>query len=137
VQLSARNPPVDSRTIWPCLSNVYFQLGETSTARDYIRRGLAGVRELHDVARLPLILDLAMAMAMREGRPADALRLAGAAAQRRDKMGGATPNFVVNTPEVVAEARAALEQKGAADEADKAWAEGESLDDDALTALIG
>jgi hypothetical protein len=30
-----------------------------------------------------------------------------------------------------------MEQQGAADEADKAWAEGETLDDDALAALIG
>jgi hypothetical protein len=119
------------------LSNVYFQLGETATARDYIRSALAGVRELGDVARLPLITDLAMAMAMREGRLADVLRLGGAAAQRRVKLGGGTPNFVVNTAEVVAEARAALAAQGAADEADQAWAEGEALDDDALVALIG
>jgi predicted ATPase/class 3 adenylate cyclase len=119
------------------LSNVYFQLGETATARDYIRRALAGVRELRDVARLPLITDLAMAMAMREGRLADVLRLGGAAAQRRVKLGGGTPNFVVNTAEVVAEARAALTAQGSAEEADRAWADGETLDDDALVALIG
>jgi predicted ATPase/class 3 adenylate cyclase len=119
------------------LSNVYFQLGETATARENIRRALAGIRELHDVARLPLILDLAMAMAMKEGRFTDALRLGGAAALRRAKMGGGTPNFVVNTAEVIAEARAALAAQGLADEADQAWAEGETMDDDALVALIG
>jgi len=119
------------------LSNVYFQLGETAKARDHIRRALAGVRELGDVARLPLITDLAMAMAVKEGRVADALRLGGAAAVRREKLGGGTPNFVVRTAEVVAEARAALAAQGKADEADQAWAEGEALDDDALVALIG
>jgi tetratricopeptide (TPR) repeat protein len=119
------------------LSNVYYQLGEMATAHEYIRRALAGVRELGDVARLPLITDLAMAMAVREGRLADALRLGGAAAVRRVKLGGGTPNFVVNTAEVVAEARAALTAQGKGDEADQAWAEGEALDDDALVALIG
>jgi predicted ATPase/class 3 adenylate cyclase len=118
------------------LSNVYFQLGETSTARDYIRIALAGIRELRDVARLPLVVDLAMAMAMKEGRLADALRLGGAAAHRRAQVGGSTPNFVVNTGEVIAEARSALAERGAAGEADEAWAEGEALDDDAVVALI-
>jgi non-specific serine/threonine protein kinase len=119
------------------LSNIYFQLGETSKARDYIRLALEGIRELQDVARLPLILDLALAMAMQEGRLTDVLRLGGAAAERRAKMGGGTPNFVVNTDEVIAKARAALAEQGATDEADRAWAEGATLDDDALVALIG
>jgi predicted ATPase/class 3 adenylate cyclase len=118
------------------LSNVYFRLGETETARDYVRMALAGIRELGDVARLPLIVDLAMAMAMKEGREADALRLGGAAARRRAQMGGGTPNFVVNTDEQIAAARAALAERGAAGEADDAWAEGEALDDDALVAFI-
>jgi hypothetical protein len=119
------------------LSNIYFQLEETATARDYIRLALEGIRELQDVARLPLILDLAMAMAMREGRLADVLRLGAAAALRREQMGGGTPNFVVNTDDAIAEARASLAAHGAADEADQAWAEGEMLDDDALVAIIG
>ena len=119
------------------LSNVYFQLGETSTARDYIRRALTGIRELQDVARLPLVLDLAMALAMHEGRPADALRLGGAAAQRRATMGGGTPSFVVNVDEVIAEARAALAAEGREGAADQAWTAGEALDDDALVDLIG
>ena len=95
------------------------------------------IRELQDVARLPLVLDLAMAMAVKEGRLADALRLAGGAARRRGQLGGGTPNFVVNMDEVIAEARAALAERGDAGAADQAWAEGESLDDDALAALIG
>jgi predicted ATPase/class 3 adenylate cyclase len=119
------------------LSNVYFQLGEASKAREYVRLALAGIREMNDLARLPLVLDLAMAMALGEGRPADALRLAGAAARRREHLGGGTPNFVVNVDDMAAEARAALAQQGAPDEADRAWAEGELLNDDALVALIG
>lgn len=57
--------------------------------------------------------------------------------RRRAQVGGGTPNFVVNNDQMIAEARAALEQQGAADEAERAWAEGETLDDDALAALIG
>ena len=119
------------------LSNVYLQLGDASKAREYLRGALVGIREMNDLARLPLILDLGMAMAVREGRPAEALRLGAAAAARRAKMGGGTPNFVVNVDVVAAEARAALEQQGAADEADRAWAEGETLSDDELAELIG
>jgi hypothetical protein len=94
-------------------------------------------REMRDVARLPLALDLAGAQALSEGRPVDALRLLSAAAQRRAQVGGGTPNFVVNADDVIAEARAALAEQGGADEAESAWAEGETLDDEALVALIG
>jgi hypothetical protein len=57
--------------------------------------------------------------------------------RRRAQVGGGTPNFVVDNEQMTAEARAALTAQGAADEADSAWAEGETLDDDALAALIG
>jgi predicted ATPase/class 3 adenylate cyclase len=115
------------------LSNVYFKLGDTSTAREYIRLALAGIRELKDAPRFTLVLDLASAMAMHDGKPLDALRYGGAAARRREAMGGGRPNFVVNAEEVVAEARAAV----SAEEGDRAWAEGEQMDDDALAAIIG
>ena len=121
----------------PAGPNVLLTVRGRRTAREYIHTALTAIRELQDVARLPLILDLAMAMALKEGRLADALRLAGGAARRRGQLGGGTPNFVVNTAEVVAEARAALAERGDAGAADQAWAEGESLDDDALAALIG
>ena len=119
------------------LSNVYLKLGDAATAREYLHRALAEIREMNDQARLPLILDLAMAVALAEGRPADALRLGAAAAARRAKMGGGTPNFVVNVDVMAAEARAALGEQGVNDEADRAWAEGELLDDDAAAELIG
>jgi hypothetical protein len=91
---------------------------------------------MQDVARLPFALDIGAAQALAE-RPADALRLLSAAAQRRAQIGGGTPNFVVDTDDVIAKARVALLEQGAPDEADKAWAEGEKLDDEALAALIG
>jgi tetratricopeptide (TPR) repeat protein len=119
------------------LSNVYLRLGDAETARDYLRKAIASTREMGDVARLPLALDIGAAQALSEGRHADALRLLAAGAHRRAKMGGGTPNFVVDDHQMDAEARAALAEQGAADEADRAWDEGETLDDDALVALIG
>ncbi len=118
------------------LSNVYFQLGDTSRTREYIRLALAGIRELKDAARLTLVLDLGSAMALHEGRPLDALRLGAAAARRRAAMGGGRPNFVVNAEDVITEARAAVTAQGLAGAADQAWAEGEALDDDAAAALM-
>ncbi len=119
------------------LSNIYLQLGEVETAREYLRKAMATIREMGDVARYPLCLDLGAAQALSDGRPADALRLLAAAVVRRARVGGGTPNFVVNNEQMTAEARAALAEQGSADEADAAWAEGETLDDDALAALIG
>jgi predicted ATPase/class 3 adenylate cyclase len=118
------------------LSNVYFRLGDNAKAREYLLQAVAGIREMNDLARLPLVLDLAMAIALHEGRAADALRLGGAAASRRAKMGGGTPNFVVNVDTMAAEAREALAQQGDSNTAERAWAEGEALDDDAAVALI-
>jgi hypothetical protein len=46
------------------------------------------------------------------------------------------PNFVANVPELVAEARAALAGTSDPGAADRAWAEGEALDDDALKEII-
>jgi predicted ATPase/class 3 adenylate cyclase len=118
------------------LSNIYLRLGEVDKAREYMRNAMAAIVEMRDVARLPLALDIAASQLLAEGRPADALRLLSAAAHRRAQTGGGTPNFVVVGHDVLAETRAALGQEGAA-EADKAWADGETLDDDALAALIG
>jgi predicted ATPase/class 3 adenylate cyclase len=118
------------------LSNIYLQLGELEKARDLSRKAVAAIREMQDVARFPLALDLGAAQALKEGRPTDALRLLSAATARRHRVGGGTPNFVVDNEVMTVEARATLEAQGAADEADKAWAEGAILDEDALAALI-
>ena len=118
------------------LAHIYFRLDDAPRAREYLHEALTEMREMHDHARLPLIMDLAAAIAVMEGRPADALRLAGGAAERRRRLGGGTPNFVVNVDEMAAEARAALAATDGDQSADDAWAEGERLDDDALAALI-
>jgi predicted ATPase/class 3 adenylate cyclase len=119
------------------LSNVYFQLGDASKARELLLGGLAEARVMRDATRLPLVYDLAVAMAVKEGRPADALRLAAASARRRATLGGGIPNFVANVPALVAEARAALAATSDPGSADRAWAEGEALDDSALRDIIG
>jgi predicted ATPase/class 3 adenylate cyclase len=119
------------------LSNIYLLRGEVESAREYLRKAVAGIREMRDVARFPLALDLASAQAISDGRPADALRLLSAAVVRRAQVGGGTPTFVVNNEEMIAEARAVLAEHGATDEGNRAWAEGETIDDDALVALIG
>jgi predicted ATPase/class 3 adenylate cyclase len=119
------------------LSNVYFQLGDASRARELLLGGMEEARVMGDVTRLPLVFDLAAAMAVKEGRPADALRLAAASAQRRATLGSGVPNFVTNVPELVAEARAALAATSDPGAADRAWAEGEALDENALKDLIG
>ena len=118
------------------LSNIYFRLGDPSRAREYLRLALGPIRQMNDHARLPLLLDLAAAMAVSEGRPDEALRLAAASAKRRATMGGGTPNFVVNVDDVSAEARAALAERDGPRAVDTARAEGERLDEDALAALV-
>jgi hypothetical protein len=67
----------------------------------------------------------------------DALRLAGASARRRAKIGGGSPNFIMDVEGLLVEAKAAVQEGHGQDAADEAWAEGERLDDDALTALLG
>jgi hypothetical protein len=119
------------------LSNIYLQRGEVEAAREYLRKATAGIREMKDVARFPLALDIGAAFALGQGRHTDALRFLAGAARRRAQVGGGTPNFVVDHDQMTAEARAAVEQQGAAGEADRVWAEGEAMDDDALAALIG
>src|SRR5438093_11305341 len=96
------------------LSNVYLRLGDASKAREYLRGALVGITEMNDLARLPLILDLGMAMAVREGRPAEALRLGAAAAAGGAKMGGGTPNFVVSVDGMAGAGRGGWGREGAA-----------------------
>ena len=119
------------------LSDIYRRLGDPETARQYLRDAVSAIKQMRDVARLPLALDIGAAEAFSEGRPGDALRLLAAATRRRAEAGGGTPSFVVNGDALKGEARAALDQRGAMNEADTAWAEGETMDDDALAALIG
>jgi len=118
------------------LSYIYFRLGDTSTAREHVLTALGETREMGDVARWPVLLELGVAMALKGKRPEDALRLAAASASRRAKLGGGPPNFITDVEQIAAEARAALQDQHGVQAADEAWADGERLDDEALTALL-
>jgi non-specific serine/threonine protein kinase len=119
------------------LSSIYFRLGKVDTARERLLTTLADTIDMGDVTRWPLMLDIGVLIFRTAQRPRDALHLAGAAAKRRANMGGGPPAFVVgNVAQIIAEARAALIEQDGPDAADKAFAEGELLDDDALAALL-
>jgi hypothetical protein len=76
-------------------------------------------------------------MAFKEQRPRDVLRLVGAAAKRRVDLGGSAPPFIVtNGAQIIADARALVVEQDGPEAADEAWAEGETLDDDALATLL-
>ncbi len=119
------------------LGSIQFRLGDLPAAREGLLLALAETREMRDVARWPLLLEVGAAMALGEGRPRDVLILAGASAHRRAKMGGGPPNFLANIEQIVAEARVAVRERDGPDSIDDAWAQGELLDDDALAALLG
>ena len=133
VRQANKRRATDSATV---LSNVYFRLGDVATARKWLLTAVAEAAEVGDVARWPLVLNIGAVMAFKAGRPGDVLRLAGASAKRSAEMGGSAPNLLVEVAEIVVEARDAVQDQDGPEAADQAWAEGEQLDDDALTELL-
>jgi predicted ATPase/class 3 adenylate cyclase len=120
------------------LGNVYLLLNDMKSARDRLLTILEEATEMGDVTRWPFMLDIGAVMALKEQRPRDVLRLAGASSKRRADLGGGAPSFVISDfSEVVAEARAVLEEQDGPGAADEAFAEGELLDDVTLAALLG
>ncbi len=134
LELGNRRRATDAAMV---LGYIQFRLGEVSAARDGLLTALAETREMGDVARWPLLLEVGAAMALHAGRPRDVLILAGASARRRAKLGGGPPNFLTNIEQIVADARAAVEEQDGPAAVDDARAQGERLDDDALAALLG
>ncbi len=119
------------------LGNVYLLLNDVKSARDRLLTILEEATEMGDVTRWPFMLDIGSVMALREQRPRDALRLAGASAKRRANLGGGAPSFVISDfSEVVAQARAVLEAQDGPEAGDEAFAEGELLDDATLAELL-
>jgi predicted ATPase/class 3 adenylate cyclase len=118
------------------LSTIYQRLGDGRQARRELGWAARSVREVRDEARWPLVLEAGAMIDTATGQPARALRLAGAAARHRAKIGGGPPNFVANLPSVVEQARAAVTEQEGPGAADRAWGEGESLADDALLAML-
>ena len=118
------------------LSYIHLALDDLASTTAWLRTAIDETIEAGYVARWPLIFDVGVALNLKRQRPLDALRLAGASTQRRTALGGGAPTFFINREDVVADARrAAIEQFGQAT-ADKAWSEGELLDQDSLIALI-
>jgi hypothetical protein len=118
------------------LSFINLGLDELDTARTWIETAISETREAGYVARWPLIFDVGASLALHQHRPLEALRLAAGSAARRKKLGGGAPTFFTNMEQVISDARAAAVEVADAQAADAAWAEGERLDDEALTALI-
>jgi predicted ATPase/class 3 adenylate cyclase len=119
------------------LTNIYVRLGDMNAARSQLLTTLAEATETGDMSRWPLLLDMGTAMAFKEQRPRDALRLAGAAAKRRIDLGGSAPPFIVtNAAQIIADARAVVVEQDGPEAADQALAEGESFDDEALAQLL-
>ena len=52
------------------LSYIYLQRGEVEASREYLRKAMAAIREMQDVARFPLALDIGAAQALSRGTPA-------------------------------------------------------------------
>lgn len=119
------------------LTYVQLRLGDLAKAHEWLRTGLDEMRQMGDVSRWPFLLELGAALALAEKRPRDALRFAGAGARKRADLGGGAPSFVVGEiPQIVADARAAVETQEGAGSADQAWAEGEKLDDAVLIRML-
>jgi predicted ATPase/class 3 adenylate cyclase len=120
------------------LGNVYLLLNDMKSARDRLLTILEEATEMGDVTRWPFMLDIGAVMALKEQRPRDVLRLAGASSKRRANLGGGAPSFVISDfSEVVAKARALLEEQDGPKAADEAFAEGELLGDVTLAELLG
>jgi predicted ATPase len=118
------------------LSYINLGLDDLEAAQSWIETAMAETTDAGYVARWPLIYEVGVRMAMKRQRPLDALRLAGAAARLRQKLGGSAPTFFANIDEVIAEARVSAIEQADKETADAAWAEGERLDEQALRALL-
>jgi predicted ATPase/class 3 adenylate cyclase len=117
------------------LSFISVGLDDLDAAKTWIQTAMEETAAAGYVVRWPLIYEVGIGLALKRNRPLDALRLAGAAARLRQKLGGSAPTFFTDVDKLVAEARAANAQ-GDGSAADAAWAEGELLDHDALVALL-
>jgi hypothetical protein len=118
------------------LSFISLGLDDLAAADTWIETAMTETAAAGYVVRWPLIYEVGVRRALKRNRPLDALRLAGAAARLRQKLGGSAPTFFSDVNELIAEARAAARAEANADAADAAWAEGEQLDHDALVALL-
>ena len=132
LELGNRSRATDGAMV---LSFIYLGLDDLDTAQTWIETAMAETTEAGYLARWPLIYEVGIRMALKRKRPMDALRLAGAAAALRLKIGGA-PTFFANVADLVAEARGTVIEQSGAEAADAAWAEGEAMNHEALISLL-
>ena len=118
------------------LSFISLGLDDLVAARNWIETAMRETTAAGYVVRWPLIYEVGIGLALKRGRPLDALRLAAGAAHLRQKLGGSAPTFFSDVDKLVSEARTAVAETGDPGAADAAWAEGEQLDQEALVALI-
>jgi len=118
------------------LSYIHLSLGDLDASEEWLTTAVRETAETGYEARWPLIFDVGMALAVKRGRPFDALRLAAGSARRRLRHGGGAPTFFLEREGILAEARTTAEGLDAA-AAEQAWADGDRLGDEELIALIG
>jgi predicted ATPase/class 3 adenylate cyclase len=113
-----------------------FRLGDASGASESLLIAAGEIRAMDDTGRWSLLLEVGAVIAAGGSQPRDAVLLAGAAANRRAKVGGGPPNFLANIDQIIAEAKAAVAEQDGAAAVEEAWAEGDGLDDDALSEIL-
>ena len=119
------------------LTNIHLGLREAEAARNCLLTSIRETQELGDLSRWPAILELGAAVLQAAGRSTDALRMGGASERRRADLGGGPPSFIVSDfAGIVADARAAVDGQEGPGAADRAWADGAELDEEALVEVL-
>ena len=106
------------------------ELGDKADADYTAREALALFAEVGDSTGVSLQFDDLGEFAFRDGQPARALQLAGAAAALRERLAGGAPPSLVRHDDYQAQARVALPPE----EAEAAWQAGRSMDEKAAVA---
>ncbi|HEX7473181.1 MAG TPA: tetratricopeptide repeat protein [Candidatus Limnocylindrales bacterium] len=106
------------------------ELGDRGEAEYTARAALALFAEVGDSTGVSLQFDDLGDFAFRDGQPARALQLAGAAATLRERLAGGAPPTLVRHGDYQVEARKALSPE----EAEAAWQAGKSMDEKAAVA---
>jgi non-specific serine/threonine protein kinase len=125
--LAALGERTDKRVVADLVINlalVEVDAADHAAARAHLEQAAGLVREVQDPAGAALCLDGFAGLAGAQGQPEQALRLAGAAARRREALGASHPrNLRAWLERQLAPARAALD----ADRAAAAWTAGQGL----------
>jgi len=113
-----------------CCGMPKLEQGDLDHAWEWATEGMRLYAEAGDPTGIAMHLDDLGELALLDGDPTFALRLAGAAEGVREKIAGGAPPTLVQNTDYVANARSALPGPGA----EAAWAAGRALDRDAAIA---